>query len=81
MMRKSCSRRKAENILQMLDVSDRHPQRLYLGQSLAAGLGVGKTCSQLSEDLVAVLHPGSLSLTRGSLVLLSLVLVFNLVGS
>ena len=64
--------RVAEDSLQVLDVLDRHPQGLNLGESLAGRSGQGKTLPQLSEDFVAILHPCTLPFARRAFILLSL---------
>ena len=65
-------RGKTQQVLEVLDVLDRHPQRLYLGHPLAGWLDQGQPGAQLREGLVSILHPRPLSVTSRLLVLLPL---------
>ena len=61
----------------MFYVFDGHTERLNLGHSLSCGLDQRQPGSQLSEGLVGVLHPGSLSVAGSLFVLFSLLSVLE----
>ena len=65
-------RGETQQILEVLDILDGHPERLDLGHPLAGRLDQGQPGAQLSEGLVGVLHPRPLPVAGRLLVLLSL---------